>query len=89
MSAEILNLIENVDPDDTEALDEIDAKVEMYALELDEPYERDESGRRFCLFGKEKKKLYVAEPYQYTRSRELAELHAIIQAIEWERQNND
>lgn len=130
----ILKMIEEVDPSDTAKLDEIDAKVELYNLEIS--IARDENNRRFYVLNKGtayESKCYVAEPQQYTRSRdalkairpegwfynighnesnsgglfacsmyshtnsplknspdlpteELAELHAIIQAIAYERE---
>lgn len=134
MSAEaqkILEMIENVDPADVTALDEIDLLVEEWRI--DEVFERDATGRRVSKDG-----WYVSEPLQVTRSRdalkairpedwyfdieaafwsdgaryyaqadsplneteipfvsgdflteELAELHAIIQAIDYERTSKD
>jgi hypothetical protein len=62
----ILQLIENVDPNDTAALDEIDALVEVYVLQI--TFGRDESG---CRVTKEGWK--VQEPAKYTRSLDAQE----------------
>lgn len=130
---EILIMIENVSPDDSDKLDEIDARVDCYlnnfefariALEdfiyiKDDEFEcgrpfttitkytrsRDAlkairpEGWMFTIFpavinsrGKVKYYVRTRKTDETLQSRtlpteELAELHAIIQAIEWERNN--
>lgn len=138
----ILEMIESVDPNDTETLDEIDARVVVWlepALEyigvrrepdsdmFGEPVEhhayKQKDGREFLIYPDEQKQytrsrdalksirpegwqivisnyatgfwtvvlsndgLNISAP-SYLKTEELAELHAIIQAIEWERQNS-
>ena len=127
----MLELIESVDPDDTDALNEIDARVWCLVnddWDYETHFKKPFSGGFTSKNGDGKYLKYIPE---YTRSRdalkairpegwqwvveyiggeyycclhdkyldsvfscdapteELAELHAIIQAIEWERNNND
>lgn len=120
----ILEMIENVSPDDTNTLDEIDARVCFYLNPGEKMYY---DGLEDYLIGV-RDQHYMRIHSQYTRSRdalksirpegvittvsyypegfegyavgakgqsprlpteELAELHAIIQAIEWERNNEN
>jgi hypothetical protein len=71
----ILKMIETVDPADTEKLDEIDARVGEY-LDYNSPDPKAVIGSR-----------ENASPELQTE--ELAELHAIVQAIEYERRNTE
>lgn len=131
----LLKLIETVDKDDTQKLDEIDARVYLYKERLDIPVEkllevwkgdltkwvmytrsRDAlkairpdgwvfNVKQFGLNSYHSNafkhrddtlKIYADTPYVTTSglkikslpTEELAELHAIIQAIEWERKND-
>ena len=137
-ASEILELIENVDPEDSEALDEIDGYVTSYIFEQElklKPPPPKQDSHRLSMAHIDYARWCAGDvPYgyrEYTRSRdalksirpdwgyemyyqhmsnsvgfwcnletykqsftspvlpteELAELHAIIQAIEYERQN--
>ena len=132
---EILTLIENVDPSDSDALNEIDARVWCFKNNKNynyyEPYRNDETGRTQWIVITTREKHTKQEKAMnaefYTRSRDARrsitpndfiyvptvldnglivgsnqhgdfetppfededrpELHAIVQAIEWEREN--
>lgn len=139
MSKEILELIENVDHRDTDALDEIDARVCLYLHYPDKSYRShsrgpkqrgwqivflSDDGKKKCMnkdfptrsrdalkaIRPEGWRFFVHNVYNHQRhlvyvcvvhnnissidgyqlpTEELAELHAIIQAIQWERDNNE
>ena len=130
-ASKILELIETVNPDDSDALDEIDARAWCWVKNknIDEHFELDAFNGVWVI----SKEIKIQDNFQYTRSRdalksirpegwaisgnyqykwglhtiflykwgmenasfeskmlpteELAELHAIIQAIEYERNN--
>lgn len=127
---ELLKLIEQVDPNDTEALDEIDARVHDYLLDIHlknlekknirrniakAVMDMSGAGKRYTKYTRSRDALKAIRPegwlsgfcqyitgYKYIiedeesglviRSREfpteeLAELHVIIQAIQFEREN--
>ena len=111
----ILKMIEEVDPADTDKLDEIDVLVYEYISDIGYrpstsfPYTRSRDALKairpegwyikldiFSVPGKPK---WTCECFNLTEgagcflspvlpTEELAELHAIIQAIEWEREND-
>ena len=65
----ILKMIEEVDPNDTATMEEIDYKIELYITGIETI--RDESGRRIYILHKGtnyESKCYVKEPPEYTRS---------------------
>lgn len=103
MIQDILKMIETVSPDDTEKLDEIDARV-WVCLHLQGDFNISINGGIIYYRHNswpEDARTILQHPFQnpeYTRSRDalkairpegLAELHAILQAIEFERTKND